>query len=170
MVQKLLLIWVAFRNHLTKLKPFHLDACLWENTLQFESSLCIYRLVVWSNFHLLHNSQWISFPTQSCLVLYSFCASLQHSLIMWLIVSSFSLYNLHLQLLLLKLLIYLFTYFYLFASNLSFENNKVIVIFWPFDPAKNAIQGDAPEGSDTFKWLLGEEIAWAEIGWWNGTS
>ena len=24
------------------------------------------------------------------------------------------------------------------------------VMFWPFDPAKNAIQGDAPEGSDTF--------------------
>ena len=24
------------------------------------------------------------------------------------------------------------------------------VMFWLFDPAKNAIQGDAPEGSDTF--------------------
>ena len=24
------------------------------------------------------------------------------------------------------------------------------VMFWPFDPAKNAIQGDAPEESDTF--------------------
>ena len=24
------------------------------------------------------------------------------------------------------------------------------VMFWPFDPAKNAIKGDAPEGSDTF--------------------
>ena len=24
------------------------------------------------------------------------------------------------------------------------------VMFWPFDPAKNAIQGDAPERSDTF--------------------
>ena len=24
------------------------------------------------------------------------------------------------------------------------------VMFWPFNPAKNAIQGDAPEGSDTF--------------------
>ena len=24
------------------------------------------------------------------------------------------------------------------------------VVFWPFDPAKNAIQGDAPEGRDTF--------------------
>ena len=25
-----------------------------------------------------------------------------------------------------------------------------IVMFWLFDPAKNAIQGDAPEASDTF--------------------
>ena len=24
------------------------------------------------------------------------------------------------------------------------------VMFWPVDPAKNAIQGDAPEGNDTF--------------------
>ena len=35
---------------------------------------------------------------------------------------------------------------------------------------KMPFQGDAPEGSDTFQWQLGEEIAWAEIGWWNGTS
>ena len=44
-----------------------------------------------------------------------------------------------------------------------------VVMFWPFDPAKNAIQGNAPEGGDTFWWQLWEEIAWAEIGWWNGT-
>ena len=25
-----------------------------------------------------------------------------------------------------------------------------LVMFWPFDPAKNAIHGDAPEGGDTF--------------------
>ena len=43
------------------------------------------------------------------------------------------------------------------------------VVFWPFDSAQNAIQGDAPEGSDTFQWQLWEEIAWAEIGSWNGT-
>ena len=30
------------------------------------------------------------------------------------------------------------------------EQLSTIVVFWPFDPAKNAIQGDAPEGSDTF--------------------
>ena len=27
------------------------------------------------------------------------------------------------------------------------------VMFWPFDPAKNAIQGGTPEGSDTSRWL-----------------
>ena len=33
-----------------------------------------------------------------------------------------------------------------FIGQTTFE----IVMFWTFDPAKNAIQGDAPEGSDTF--------------------
>ena len=45
-------------------------------------------LEVWSNFSFLHNFQWITFPTQSCLILYSFCASLLHSLNMWSTVSS----------------------------------------------------------------------------------
>ena len=39
----------------------------------------------------------ITLPTQSCLVLYSFCASLLHSLIMWLIVSSLPPHNLYLM-------------------------------------------------------------------------
>ena len=60
------------------------------------SGLCIYHLFVWSNFKFLHNSQWITLPTQSCLVLYSFCANLLHTLIMWLIVSYLSPHNLHL--------------------------------------------------------------------------
>ena len=58
-----------------------------------DSRLCIYYLFEWSNLNFLHNSQWITFPTQSCLVLYSLCANLNHSLIMWLIVSSFSPHN-----------------------------------------------------------------------------
>ena len=49
--------------------------------------LCIYYLMVWSNLSFLHISQWINLPIQSCLVLYS-SANFQHSLIMWLIVSS----------------------------------------------------------------------------------
>ena len=36
------------------------------------------------------------FPTQSCLVLCSFCANFLHSLIVWVIVSSLSPHNLHL--------------------------------------------------------------------------
>ena len=60
------------------------------------SVLCIYHLLVWSNFNFLQNSQWITLPTQSCLFLYSFWANLLHSLIMWLIVSSLSPHNLHL--------------------------------------------------------------------------
>ena len=51
------------------------------------SGLYIY-LFQWSNLNFLQSSQWITFPTQSCLVLYSFCARLLHSLIIWLIFSS----------------------------------------------------------------------------------
>ena len=51
------------------------------------AGLCIYHLFVCSNWNFLHISQWIALPTQSCLALYSRCANLLHSLIMWLIVS-----------------------------------------------------------------------------------
>ena len=60
------------------------------------TGLCIYHLFVWSNLNFLHISQCIILPTQSCLVIYSFCANLLHSLIMWLIVSSLSQHNWHL--------------------------------------------------------------------------
>ena len=60
------------------------------------AGLCIYHLLVWSNLHFLHISQWITLPTQSCLALYSFCANLLHSLIMWLMVSSLSPHSRHL--------------------------------------------------------------------------
>ena len=55
-----------------------------------DSELYIYHLFVWSNLNLFHNSKWITFFTQSCLLLYCLCANLQHSLIMGLIVSSLS--------------------------------------------------------------------------------
>ena len=38
------------------------------------------------------------------------------------------------------------------------------LLYFDLRPEQNAIQGDAPEGSDTFQWQLGEEIGWAEIG------
>ena len=52
--------------------------------------LCIYHMLVWSNLSFLHVSQWITLLTQSCLALYSLCANLLHSLIIWLMVSSLS--------------------------------------------------------------------------------
>ena len=57
------------------------------------SCLCIYNFIVWSDFNLSHNSQWNSFFTKSCQVRYS--ANLLHSLLMWLIVLSLSLCNVH---------------------------------------------------------------------------
>ena len=35
---------------------------------KMDTGLCIYHLVVWWNLNLLHNSQLITFPTQSCFV------------------------------------------------------------------------------------------------------
>ena len=61
-----------------------------------DSGLCIYHLFVWWNFNYLHNSKRVTFPTQSCLVLYSFSSNLLLLLIIWLIVSSLSLHNLYL--------------------------------------------------------------------------
>ena len=61
---------------------------------RLDSGMRQYHLAVWLNLNYLHHSKWITFPTQSCLVL--FCASLQHSFIMWLIVLSLSSHNLHL--------------------------------------------------------------------------
>ena len=61
-----------------------------------DSGLCIYLLFIWSNLNFLYNSLWMNFSTQSCLVFYSFCANLLHSLIIWLIFSSLSPHNLHL--------------------------------------------------------------------------
>ena len=57
--------------------------------------LCICHLLVWSNLNFLHIFQWITFATQSYLALYSFCANLLHSLVMWLFVSSPSPHSLH---------------------------------------------------------------------------
>ena len=57
---------------------------LWESFSRTGAGLCIYHLFVWSNWHFLHISQWITLPTQSCLALYSFCANLLHSP-MWLL-------------------------------------------------------------------------------------
>ena len=64
--------------------------------LIFSDGFWVVHLFILSNFNLFHNSESIPFPTQSCLVLYLFCASLLRSLIMWLSVSSLSPHNLYL--------------------------------------------------------------------------
>ena len=63
---------------------------------RIDSGLCMYHLVVWSNFNLLHNSQWIIFPIQSNLILYSFYVCLLHSLPMLSTILPFSPHYLHL--------------------------------------------------------------------------
>ena len=69
---------------------------LWVSFSRTAAGLCTYHLLVWSNLNFLHISMWITLPSQSCLVLYSFCANFLHTLIMWLMVSSLSLHSLHL--------------------------------------------------------------------------
>ena len=61
-----------------------------------DSGLCMYHLFVWSYLNFSHNSQWITFPTQSSLLLTSLYANLLYSLFMWLIVSHLSPRNLYL--------------------------------------------------------------------------
>ena len=73
---------------------FHRSLCV--SFSSTDVGFCIYNLFIWSNFNFLHNSLWITLHTQSCLVLYSFCTNLLHSLIIWLMVSSLSPHNLYL--------------------------------------------------------------------------
>ena len=68
----------------------------WMSFSRRDSRLLIYHLFVYTNFNFLHNFQWVTFPTQLYLILYSFCANLLHSLIPWFIVSSLSPQSLHL--------------------------------------------------------------------------
>ena len=67
------------------MSKFHRSLCV--SFSRTDAGLCIYHLFVRANLNILHISQWITFPTQSYLVLYKFCANFLHSL-MWLIVSS----------------------------------------------------------------------------------
>ena len=69
---------------------------LWFSFSRTDSGLYIYHFFVWSNFSFLHNSQCITFPAQSCLLLHSFCANLLQSFKTWLIVSCLSPHNQHL--------------------------------------------------------------------------
>ena len=52
----------------------------------------------------------------------------------------------------------------IYKEIVIFTGKSICCCVLTLDPAQNAIRGDVPEGSDTFQWQLGEEIAWAEIG------
>ena len=86
-------LWPRFRWSVCMSKS-HRSLCV--SFSRTGAGLCICHLFVWSNFNFLHIFQWIPLPTQSCLVLYSFCDNLLHSLIMWLMVSSLPPYSWHL--------------------------------------------------------------------------
>ena len=88
----LFLLTIIRSGRLAKIKWSVCISKSWRNLCisftRTDFGLCIYHLFEWSNFNFMHNSQWITLSTQSCLVLYSFCACLLHPLIMWLILSS----------------------------------------------------------------------------------
>ena len=71
-------VWLSSRD-----KVICLDVKIPEEFVSFsriDVGLCICLFFVWPNLNFLHNSQWITLPTQSSLLLYSFCANLLHSL------------------------------------------------------------------------------------------
>ena len=92
-----------------------------------DSGLCIYHLFVCSNLNFLYNSQWIAFPTQSCLVLYFFCTNLLNSFIMWLIFSSLSPRNLHLL-----FCCVMYFCFYMAFFCVVIRRNSVSLLLFPF--------------------------------------
>ena len=52
--------------------------CLCVSFPRTDTGLFIYHLFIWSNFNSSYNSRWITLPTQSCLVLYYYWATLLH--------------------------------------------------------------------------------------------
>ena len=110
---------------------------LWVSFSRTDAELCIYHFFARSNLNFLHISQWITLPTQSCLVLYSLCANLLHSLIMWLVVSSLSL----IIIIIIIVIIYSFRVLHIIVSWWSFTGvwvaasllkfSEPFSVFWP---------------------------------------
>ena len=92
------------------------------------AGLCIYHLFVWSNWNFLH----IILPTQSCLALYSFCANLLHTLIMWLIVSSLSPHSLHLLFCCVLSILALIWFVLMALSCAAIRRDSVSLLRFPF--------------------------------------
>ena len=60
-----------------------------------DSGLYLYYLFVWRNLNFFYNSLWITFPAQSCFVLYFFCAYLSHLLNILFVLPFLSPHNLY---------------------------------------------------------------------------
>ena len=88
------------------------------------SGLYVYYFSVWSKFSILYNSQWILFPIHLYLLLYSFCASFLHALIVWLTLSYWIPHILQLLfswvLSILALKLFLWDYFVLLLRDIKF--------------------------------------------------
>ena len=76
-----LLLLIIIRSDL--LAEIRWSVCMWKSHWSLcvsfsrtDAWLCIYHLFVWSNLNFLLISQWITLPTQSCLVFYYFWANL----------------------------------------------------------------------------------------------
>ena len=105
---------------------------LYESFSRTGAGLCIYHLFVWSNWNFLHIFQCITLPTQSCLALYSFCANLLHSLIMWLIVSSLSPHGLHLLFCCVLSILALIWFVLMALSCAAIRRDSVSLLRFPF--------------------------------------
>ena len=88
-------VWMKIRDPFISQNPrksivshFPGRGCLW-----------IFHLLVCSGLNFLHSSLWITLPTHSCLVLYTFRANLLYSVILGLTVSSLSPHKAHLLIL-----------------------------------------------------------------------
>ena len=110
-MQILLLVLIIIRSDLLAkirwsvcMSKSHRSLCM--SFSKTDARSCVYNLFIWSNLNFLHISLWNILPNQSCLVLYSFCANLLHSLIMWVMISSIIIF----------IIIYSFRVFYISVS------------------------------------------------------
>ena len=138
-----------FICHLAKIRwSIFISKSLRSSCLSFsrtDTGSCIYHLFVRSYLKFLHILQWITHSNQSCLLLYSLCTKLLHSLVMWLIVSSLSPHNLNLIFCCvwsIFLIIYSIRVFHINANLWSstgvwvttslLKSPGLFLVFWPF--------------------------------------
>ena len=112
------------------LSKSHRSLC--ESFSRTGAGLCIYHLLVWSNWNFLHISEWITLPTQSCLALYSHCANLLHLLIIWLMVSSLSPHSMHLLFCCVLSILVLIWFVLMALSCAAIRRDSVSLLKFPF--------------------------------------